>query len=85
MELLLQLQGLIPVLGTLTGHEEAAALAARLINIGEEEVGRRIATQNQTREEILEDATRTWEEAVKGADELGRLGHGGPQKPGEER
>lgn len=75
MEILLTLQALLPVLGEMTGHAEIATLVSRLATIAESEVARRQAATGQTREQILEDASKTWAEAVRGADELAALGH----------
>lgn len=67
----IQLLGeLIPVLGGVTGHPELVALAEKLVQIGEEEVARRMADSGQTREQVLADASATWDAAIKGADDL---------------
>lgn len=66
---------LIPLLSTVAGHPELGALAEKLIEIGEEEIARRMAEKGQTRAEVLADADATWQRAITGADELGKLGH----------
>lgn len=73
MNILFLLQTLIPVLGTITGHPELAQLASKLTAIGEAEIARRIAQTGQTREQILADAAKTWDEAIQGADDLKNL------------
>ena len=75
MDLLQRLLDLAPIIGQMTGHEEVATLLARLGNIADEEVRRRMASRNQSREEILRDAGEAWSRAVQGADELLSMGH----------
>lgn len=46
-----------------------------LIDIGEKEILERMARRGETRDQVLADAAAKWEAAIKGADDLAKLGH----------
>jgi len=46
-----------------------------LIDIGEKEILERMKRGGQTRDEVLADAEAKWAQAIKGADDLKKLGH----------
>ncbi|HEY6244576.1 MAG TPA: hypothetical protein VIX17_11540 [Pyrinomonadaceae bacterium] len=73
MNILILLQTMLPVLGTVTHHPEIAQLATNLTSIAEEEISRRMSQTGKTRAEILADAGAAWDEAIKGADDLKNL------------
>ncbi len=75
-QLLILLQELLPVLGGIAHQPQIATLAEKLIQIGEAEISRRTsANPSETRESILAEAAKTWDEAIKGADDLAKMGH----------
>jgi hypothetical protein len=69
------LQQFIPLLAGLTGHPELGLLAQRLIDIGENEIERRIRETGMSRSEVLADSKVTFEQLKAENDALKRLGH----------
>jgi hypothetical protein len=69
------LEEFIPLFAGLTGHPELGVLAQKLINIGEEELQRRMRQTGMTRAEILQDAAATYAQLKAENDALKRAGH----------
>jgi hypothetical protein len=69
------LERVLPILGGLTGNPEIGSLAAKLLQLGEDEIQRRMATSGRPRSEVLADATAVYAEAKTANDELKKLGH----------
>jgi hypothetical protein len=69
------LEEVLPILGTMSGHPEIAQLAARLLDMGQDELKRRRSVTGRTRAEILADAKATFAQFKKENDELKQLGH----------
>lgn len=69
------LEELLPVLGTMTGHPELAQLAAKLLDMGQDELERRRGQSGRSRAEELADAKATFAQFKKENEELKRLGH----------
>jgi hypothetical protein len=76
-ELIQQLMTFAPLIGQMTGHGEAVQLTTRLVAIAAAEADRIAAQRGQTREQVLLDAQATWDEAIKGAEDLKKWGHEG--------
>lgn len=76
MDIFQKLLSLLPILAQLKLGGKNIQLVLDLIKIAEDEIERRMSEQGRTREEILADADATWQEAIQGADELAKLGHG---------
>lgn len=74
-DILDNLERVLPILGGLTGHPELGTLAAKLLQMGEDEIARRQAASGRTRSEILADAESTFVEAKIENEKLKRLGH----------
>lgn len=74
-DILDELERLLPVIGTMTGHPEAGALAARLIDLGEEEIQRRMAKTGRSRSEELADAKATYATFRTENEALKKMGH----------
>lgn len=70
------LEQILPVLGTMTGKPEIAMLAARLLDIGENEIQRRMAERpGATRAQVLADTTETFQQFKLENVALKKLGH----------
>jgi hypothetical protein len=69
------LERVLPILGGLTGNPAIGTLAAKLLQIAEDEIRRRQASTGQTRSEILADAENTFIEAKLANERLKQLGH----------
>lgn len=69
------LQQFIPLFAGLTGHPEIGVLAQKLINIGENELQRRMQQTGMTRTEVLQDAATTYEQLRIENEALKRAGH----------
>jgi hypothetical protein len=69
------LEEFIPLFAGLTGHPELGVLAQKLINIGEEELQRRMRQTGMTRAEVLQDAAATYAQLKTENDALKRAGH----------
>ena len=74
-EILDGLERVLPILGGLTGNPEIGSLAAKLLQLGEDEIVRRQAMQGRTRSQILADAESTYVEAKIANEKLKKLGH----------
>lgn len=74
MSLFEKLAQLIPILAGMNLGKDSGMILD-LIKIAEDEIVRRMRAQGRSREEILADASATWDEAIKGADDLAKLGH----------
>lgn len=64
------LSKVIPVLGNVTGHPEIGSLAQKLLDIGTAEAARLAADSGKTTDEILQEASATWDSAIKNAEAL---------------
>lgn len=69
------LERVLPILGGLTGNPEIGTLAAKLLQLGEDEIARRQSMQGRTRSEILADAESAYVEAKIANEKLKKLGH----------
>lgn len=69
------LERALPILGGLVGHPEVGSLAARLLQIAEDEIARRQADSGKTRSEILAEARNAYAVAKLENDKLKKLGH----------
>jgi hypothetical protein len=69
------LERVLPILGTMTGNPEIGLLAAKLLDMGEEEWERRSSASGKSRSEELADAKATFAAAKIANDELKALGH----------
>lgn len=78
-DLLGTLQQFIPLFAGLAGHPELGLLAQKLIDIGEDEIQRRIASSGMTRTQVLQDAATTYAQLKVENDALKKLGHEGDQ------
>lgn len=76
-ELLGTLQQFIPVFAGLAGHPELGLLAQKLIDIGEDEVQRRMGSSGMTRTQVLQDAAATYAQLKIENDALKKMGHEG--------
>lgn len=74
-DLLGTLQQFIPLFAGLAGHPELGLLAQKLIDIGEDEIQRRMASSGMTRTQVLQDAAATYQQLKTENDALKRLGH----------
>lgn len=77
-DILDELERLLPIIGTMAGHPEAGALAARLIDLGEEEIQRRMTKSGRSRSEELADAKATYATFKTENAALKNLGHENP-------
>lgn len=78
-DLLGTLQQFIPLFAGLAGHPELGLLAQKLIDIGEDEIQRRMASSGMTRAQVLQDAAATYAQLKVENDALKKLGHEGDQ------
>lgn len=78
-DLLGTLQQFIPLFAGLAGHPELGLLAQKLIDIGEDEIQRRMASSGMTRAQVLQDAAATYTQLKVENDALKKLGHEGDQ------
>lgn len=78
-DLLGTLQQFIPLFAGLAGHPELGLLAQKLIDIGEDEIQRRMASSGMTRAQVLQDAATTYAQLKVENDALKKLGHEGDQ------
>lgn len=78
-DLLGTLQQFIPLFAGLAGHPELGLLAQKLIDIGEDEIQRRMASSGMTRTQVLQDAATTYAQLKVENDALKKLGHEGDQ------
>lgn len=69
------LEKVLPILGTMTGNPALGTLAAQLLNMGEEEVQRRMSATGRPRAEVLADAAATYPLARQANADLKKLGH----------
>ncbi len=67
---ILKLDGLIPILATLTGNPQFGTLAQQLITIANGQLQSQAAASGKTTEEILQDASATWDKALQSAQAL---------------
>ncbi|HEY3038241.1 MAG TPA: hypothetical protein VGJ66_05860 [Pyrinomonadaceae bacterium] len=67
---ILALNQLIPILGTLTGHPQVGPLAQQLIAIAQGQLASRAAASGKTTEQILAEASATWDKALQNAENL---------------
>lgn len=67
----------IPLFAGLTGHPELGKLAQGLINIGEDEIQRRMNQSGMTRAQVLADAAATYETLKTENEALKKMGHEG--------
>lgn len=74
-EILDNLERVLPILGGLTGKPEIGMLAAKLLELGEEEIARRQSQTGQTRTEILADAAAAFITFKAENEALKKLGH----------
>jgi hypothetical protein len=75
LSIIRSLEEYLPILATLTGHPELAALAQKLIDIGEDEVNRRQGESGLTRTQELAAAANDYAAAKEENDKLKALGH----------
>lgn len=73
-DILDELVPLLPVIGGMAGHPEVGTLAARLIQLGEEEVQRRMSATGKSRSETLAAASTYAQFRAENA-ALKKLGH----------
>lgn len=69
------LEKVLPIIGTATGNPELGVLAAKLLDMSEQEIQRRMASSGRTRSEELADAQATYAQFRKENAELKALGH----------
>lgn len=74
-DILDELVPLLPVIGGMAGHPEVGTLAARLIQLGEEEVQRRMSATGKSRSETLAAASTTYAQFRAENAALKKLGH----------
>jgi len=67
---ILALNQLIPVLATLTGNQQVGALAQQLIAIANNQLQSQAAASGKTTDEILAEASATWDKALQNATNL---------------
>lgn len=74
-DLLGTLQQFIPLFAGLTGHPELGLLAQKLIDIGEDEIQRRMASSGKSRTQVLQDAAAAYAQLKIENPALKRMGH----------
>lgn len=74
-DILDELERLLPVIGGIAGHAEVGSLAARLIQMGEDELQRRMAKSGRSRSEELADAKATFATFKTENAALKQMGH----------
>lgn len=67
---ILKLDQLIPILATLTGNPAIGALAQQLIGIANSQLESQAAASGKTTDEILAEASATWDKALQNATDL---------------
>lgn len=77
VDILNKLEVALPILGTMTGHPEIAQLAAKLLDMGEEEWEQRTTKTGRSRTEELEYAKATFAQLKAENDALRQMGHEG--------
>lgn len=69
-DIIAKLDQLIPILATLSGHPEIADLANKLIGIANGQLATAAADSGKTTEQILQDASAKWDQALQNAQNL---------------
>jgi hypothetical protein len=70
---IVQLDQLIPIIGTLTGNPLIGTLAQQLIDIANRELQGRAADTGKSTDEILQEASAAWDSALQNAQDLRNL------------
>ena len=74
-DILDQLETILPILGGITGNPALGTLAAKLLQLGEAEIRRRMAASGKTRAEVLADASATYGQFKIENAALKKMGH----------
>lgn len=69
------LERVLPIIGGITGNPQIGILAAKLLDLGEEELRRRMAKSGRSRAEELADAAATFRQFREENAALKKLGH----------
>jgi hypothetical protein len=75
LDILDQLEKVLPILGGITGNPALGTLAAKLLQLGEDEIRRRMATSGKSRAEVLADAAATYQQFKTENAALKKMGH----------
>ena len=67
---IMKLDQLIPILATLTGNPQIGALAQQLIGIANGQLESQAAAAGKTTDELLAEASATWDKALQNATDL---------------
>lgn len=71
------LEKVLPILGGITGNPALGTLAAKLLQMGEDEIQRRMAASGMTRAQVLADAETTYNQFKIENAALKKMGHEG--------
>ena len=69
------LEKVLPILGGITGNPELGTLAGKLLQMGEDEIKRRMAQNGMTRAQVLADAENTYIQFKVENEALKKMGH----------
>lgn len=69
------LEKVLPILGGITGNPTLGTLAAKLLQMGEDEIKRRMAETGMTRSQVLADAETTYNQFKIENAALRKMGH----------
>lgn len=69
------LEKVLPILGGITGNPALGTLAAKLLQMGEDEIQRRMAANGMTRAQVLADAETTYNQFKIENAALKKMGH----------
>jgi transaldolase len=69
------LEKVLPILGGITGNPALGTLAAKLLQMGEDEIKRRMTQTGMTRAQVLADAAATYQQFKTENADLKKLGH----------
>jgi hypothetical protein len=69
------LEKVLPILGGITGNPALGTLAGKLLQMGEDEIKRRMAQSGMTRAQVLADAETTYNQFKIENEALKKMGH----------
>ena len=69
------LEKVLPILGGITGNPALGTLAAKLLQMGEDEIQRRMSARGLTRAQVLADAAATYQQFKAENAALKNAGH----------